>query len=67
MSGPVLLPTWGLLGARPQVVDTMRRYLEQIACCAHCLGERRERLARMNREQQPLPPIACPSCGGSDA
>ncbi len=41
--------------------------LEQIACCAHCLGERRERLARMNREQQPLPPIACPSCGGSDA
>ena len=32
MSGPVLLPTWEQLGARPQIVDTMRRYLEQIAC-----------------------------------
>ena len=26
------MPTWEQLGARPQVVDTMRRYLEQIAC-----------------------------------
>lgn len=32
MSGPLLLPTWKQLGARPQLVATMRRYLEQIAC-----------------------------------
>ena len=32
MSGPSLLPTWEQLSARPQIVDTMRRYLEQIAC-----------------------------------
>lgn len=33
MSGPLLLPTWqDLRGAHPQVVDTMRTYLEQIAC-----------------------------------
>jgi len=41
--------------------------LEKMACCAQCLPERRERLARMNREQQALPAIACPSCGGSEA
>ena len=32
MSGPLLLPTWEQLGARPLIVDTMRRYLEQIGC-----------------------------------
>ena len=32
MSGPLLLPTWDELSARPQVVATMRRYLEQIGC-----------------------------------
>ena len=32
MSGPLLLPTWDELGLRPQVVATMRRYLEQIGC-----------------------------------
>ena len=32
MSGPLLLPTWEQLAARPQLVDTMRRYLDQIAC-----------------------------------
>ena len=32
MSGPLLLPTWEHLAAGPQIVDTMRRYLDQIAC-----------------------------------
>jgi len=32
VSGPLLLPTWEQLNVRPQLVDTMRRYLEQIAC-----------------------------------
>ena len=32
MSGPLLLPTWEQLAVRPQIVDTMRRYLDQIAC-----------------------------------
>lgn len=32
MSGPLLLPTWEQLSVRPQLVATMRRYLEQIAC-----------------------------------
>lgn len=32
MSGPLLLPTWEQLAERPLIVDTMRRYLEQIAC-----------------------------------
>jgi site-specific recombinase XerD len=33
MSGPLLLPTWERLATtRPQLVDTMRRYLQQIAC-----------------------------------
>ena len=33
MSGPLLLPTWEQLGAtHPQLVDTMGRYLQQIAC-----------------------------------
>ncbi len=32
MSGPLLLPTWGQLAGRPEIVATMRRYLEQIAC-----------------------------------
>ena len=32
MSGPLLLPTWEQLSGRPQIVATMRRYLEQIAC-----------------------------------
>lgn len=32
MSGPLLLPTWEELSARPELVDTMRRYLAQIAC-----------------------------------
>jgi site-specific recombinase XerD len=33
MSGPLLLPTWPeLSAARPEIVDTMRRYLEQIGC-----------------------------------
>ena len=32
MSGPLLLPTWAELSVRPQIVDTMRRYLDQIAC-----------------------------------
>jgi site-specific recombinase XerD len=32
VSGPLLLPTWEQLAARPEIVDTMRRYLEQIAC-----------------------------------
>ncbi|MGH9249443.1 MAG: tyrosine-type recombinase/integrase [Acidimicrobiales bacterium] len=31
MSGPLLLPTWGQLAARPEIVATMRRYLDQIA------------------------------------
>ena len=32
MSGPLLLPTWKQLAVRPQFVETMLRYLEQIAC-----------------------------------
>jgi site-specific recombinase XerD len=33
VSGPLLLPTWEqLAGTKPQVVATMRRYLQQIAC-----------------------------------
>lgn len=32
MSGPLLLPTWQELAVRPQIVATMGRYLEQIAC-----------------------------------
>ena len=32
MSGPLLLPTWEELSDRPQILATMRRYLEQIAC-----------------------------------
>jgi site-specific recombinase XerD len=32
MSGPLLLPTWEQLAARPQVTGPMRRYLEQIGC-----------------------------------
>jgi site-specific recombinase XerD len=32
VSGPLLLPTWEELGVRPQIVATMRRYLEQIGC-----------------------------------
>jgi len=33
MTGPKLLPTWPeLSAARPEIVDTMRRYLEQIGC-----------------------------------
>jgi site-specific recombinase XerD len=33
MTGPLLLPTWPeLSAARPEIVDTMRRYLEQIDC-----------------------------------
>ncbi|MGH3884254.1 MAG: tyrosine-type recombinase/integrase [Pseudonocardiaceae bacterium] len=33
MSGPLLLPTWEqLAGSRPELVATMRRYLEQIGC-----------------------------------
>ena len=33
MSGPLLLPTWEQLGAtHPQLVNTMGRYLQQIAC-----------------------------------
>ncbi len=32
MSGPLLLPTWPELAARPQITEPMRRYLEQIAC-----------------------------------
>ena len=31
MSGPLLLSTWEQLGVRPLIVDTMRRYLDQIA------------------------------------
>jgi site-specific recombinase XerD len=32
VSGPLLLPTWEQLSGRPQIVATMRRYLEQIGC-----------------------------------
>jgi len=32
MTGPLLLPTWEQLAVRPQIVATMRRYLEQIGC-----------------------------------
>jgi site-specific recombinase XerD len=32
VSGPLLLPTWEQLSARPEIVATMRRYLDQIAC-----------------------------------
>jgi len=32
VSGPLLLPTWEQLSDRPEIVATMRRYLEQIAC-----------------------------------
>ena len=32
MSGPLLLPTWDQLTARPEIVTTMRRYLEQVGC-----------------------------------
>jgi site-specific recombinase XerD len=33
VSGPLLLPTWQTLAtSRPELVATMRRYLEQIAC-----------------------------------
>ena len=33
MSGPLLLPTWALLSdSHPDLVATMRRYLEQVAC-----------------------------------
>jgi hypothetical protein len=31
MSAPLLLPDWEQLGIRPLIVDTMRRYLAQIA------------------------------------
>ena len=33
MSGPLLLPTWKQLSAtHPAMVDTMRRYLDQVGC-----------------------------------
>jgi hypothetical protein len=33
MSGPLLMPTWEQLAvAKPQLVATMGRYLQQIAC-----------------------------------
>jgi site-specific recombinase XerD len=32
VSGPLLLPTWQEMAARPLIVDTMGRYLEQIGC-----------------------------------
>jgi hypothetical protein len=32
VTGPLLLPTWEQLAVRPQLVATMRRYLDQIAC-----------------------------------
>jgi site-specific recombinase XerD len=32
VSGPLLLPTWEELSGRPEIVATMRRYVEQIAC-----------------------------------
>ena len=32
VSGPLLLPTWEQLSDRPEIVATMRHYLEQIAC-----------------------------------
>jgi site-specific recombinase XerD len=32
VSGPLLLPSWEELAARPQVVEPMRRYLDQIGC-----------------------------------
>ncbi|MDP3891861.1 tyrosine-type recombinase/integrase [Nocardioides sp.] len=32
MSGPLLLPTWEQLSDRPEIVATMGRYLDQIAC-----------------------------------
>jgi hypothetical protein len=33
VNGPLLLPTWEQLAvANPQVVATMRRYLQQVAC-----------------------------------
>jgi site-specific recombinase XerD len=32
VNGPLLLPTWEQLAARPQIVATMRRYLDQITC-----------------------------------
>lgn len=41
--------------------------LEQLASCRDCLTERRERLARMNREQRILTPVACASCEGVHA
>ena len=32
MTGPLLLPTWQELAVRPELVATMGRYLEQVAC-----------------------------------
>jgi site-specific recombinase XerD len=32
VTGPLLLPTWQNLAVRPQIVATMCRYLDQIAC-----------------------------------
>ncbi len=32
MTGPLLLPTWEQLAERPEITETMRRYLEQIGC-----------------------------------
>jgi radical SAM enzyme (TIGR01210 family) len=38
--------------------------IERFAACAHCLGPRRDRLHRMNLEQQTAPWTDCPTCGG---
>jgi hypothetical protein len=32
MTGPLVLPTWPELAVRPQIVTTMRSYLDQISC-----------------------------------
>jgi site-specific recombinase XerD len=32
MTGPLVLPTWPELAVRPQIVNTMRSYLDQISC-----------------------------------
>lgn len=36
--------------------------LERISPCARCRDARRERLARINDEQRPLPRVACAAC-----
>jgi radical SAM enzyme (TIGR01210 family) len=41
--------------------------LDRCAACSHCLEPRRTRLTLMNLRQSLQPPVACATCGGSQA